>query len=175
MNKLLVAIALVCSFSAASAAEKKIAVLDKNAALFNSEAAQEINDQMRKDFGSKEQLASKLEAEIAKIRENYKTDKDILTEDEVNKLNQSLQSKQQELNAVAQEMQMINQSVQQQFIQQFQPVLGKAVDVIVAKNKYDLILDAQAVIYVGDTEDITQLVLTEFNKQVAQLRTDGKK
>jgi outer membrane protein len=164
---------LTVGASAVSIAADKIAVLDKNAAMFKSEAAQTINQQMQADYGDKEVAAKDLETAIIKIRQDYESDKDLLSESEIAALDKDIRQKQQELQSISQELQTINQSIQNQFVQQFQPILAKAVDTVIAKDKYTLVLDSQAVIFVKDSQNITEEVLVEFNRLVAEIRAQN--
>ena len=88
--KLLLTTIFALVSSTAFAADLKIGVLDKNKALFDSTAAKEVNEKLRQDYGVKEEQAAKLEQEIQTIRQDYQTDKDLLTEEDVAELNTSL-------------------------------------------------------------------------------------
>lgn len=149
---------------AASAQAADIALLDQNYVLFNSVAAQEATAALKQEFADEEQRVQTLEQSIRQLQSKAKTDADIMTDDEKTKLKTDLQDQVRAHEQLVRQLQQVQNERRKAFIRQHQPLMAKAIEQAVDKDKYDLIIDKNAVIYHRNSLDITEAVLTEFNK-----------
>lgn len=169
MLKKTVMVMLAC-FSTMVFAEIKIAILDKNAAMFQSEAARRETEKLKLEFGSDEQRILIIEQQVTDIRSELETDSAIMDPDDVESQNLLANSLLNERQTLIDKLQQIQQQRQQIFIRNYQPVLAEVIQEIVIELEIELLVDAQAVIFAKDGMNITQVVIDSFNKQIMSVK-----
>ena len=73
-------VAVFLLFSTLVFAETKIAFLDKNVAMFQSEAARAETEKLKQEFGPDEQRIRSIEQQVTEIRGRLETDSAIMAE-----------------------------------------------------------------------------------------------
>lgn len=155
---------LVASVLAAGVQAAEIALLDQQYVLFNSVAAQDATAALKQEFAEEEQQVQTLEQSIRQLQSKAKTDADIMTDDEKAQLQTDLQQRVRNREQLVRQLQQVQSERRNAFIRQQQPLMAKAIEQAVDEDRFDLIIDKQAVIYHRNSLDITEAVLTEFNK-----------
>ena len=153
-----------------SSAETKVAVMDYQAVLFNSIAAEDASVVLRENLAQVQARLQEIEQGIESRQGRLETDKDILTEDELQQYNQELQTLAMEQQQLAGVIQQTQQQSRIQFNEQFKPLIRELVVGYVADTNYNLIVEAQAVLWNVDTPDITEDILALFNAEYAKLK-----
>ena len=131
----------------ATAQDAKIGIINLEQALFNSEAALGVQEELRAEFSSDEQRAQTLQEELIALQEKFQQDEAIMSESEVRQLNADAQEKQLQLQLISERVQQALQEKNQQFIESMRQTLTDAITDVVAEGGYDLILNSQDQFY----------------------------
>ncbi|MBT8145389.1 MAG: OmpH family outer membrane protein, partial [Gammaproteobacteria bacterium] len=150
--------------AAAMAQDAKIGIINLEQALFNSEAALGVQDELRAEFSSDEQRAQTLQEELIALQEKFQQDEAIMSESEVRQLNADAQEKQLQLQLISERVQQALQEKNQQFVESMRQTLTNAISDVVAEGGYDLILNAASVAYASPVLDITPKVTAKINE-----------
>ena len=160
------AVAWLLSLAAVGAfAESKLAVMNYQAVLFNSMAANDATLVLRSNLEPEQKRMQDIQQQLETRQSRLVTDKDILTDAE--KLNfqremQALVAEQQQLSA---RMQQAQQNSRDEFIRNYQPVIRELVAAHVAAEGYILVIDFQAVLWNTNEPDLTEIILSQFDAQ----------
>lgn len=145
----------------------KIAVLDQNAALFTSKVAQAENARMQQELAEPGQQRQQLADQIKGMVEQYQKDEAIMSASEVTEMENRIARAQQQYSQLNAQLNQAQQQREQAFVAKYREQMIEAIQQVLAKGEYDLVLDAEAVIYVKDSQNITQAVLDAFNERTA--------
>lgn len=160
--RLLLALALTFTTSLALASGK-IAVVDMERALFLSEAAQSSLKKFEKDNQSEVDKLKELQQELLALREKNEKDADVMSDDERRKLASQFEEKSATYKFYAQKLQQAEVKWRQEFFQEQQPRIENVLKDMVEKEKYDVILQAGAAIYVSPEADLTKKLIERLN------------
>jgi len=149
-------------------AEIKLAVVDVQRAILGSEEAKRLLEQIQREFSSEEDEVRKLQAEITVMLERAQKDGEVMSEAEKRKLQQQIDDKNNDFVYLRQKLQRQVEERQQELFSGIDQKVQKAIEDLVLKEDYDMILPRQAVIYVGDLYDITRKVTERLNELEAQ-------
>lgn len=164
MKRMLVMMVLMASWAQAS----KIAVLDQQAALFSTKVAEAENVRLQADFGDMDAERQRLMQELNQLARQYQNDAAILSEQEKNEQQAKIERARQRYAELNSQLAQSQQQREQAFIAEYRQPLVQAIEAVVKKGEYDIVLDANAVIFVKDGIDITEQVITEFDRLTAQ-------
>ena len=147
------------------AQEIKIAVIDVNKVLNQSEAGKVAKkkmearyEELKKDIDAKQEEAKKLKDEIDK-------QKVMLGKDKLKEKEDALAAKVADLRKLTQESEMEMQERQGELTREVLKQIESQVDIVVKAEKYDLVFERSAgVVYVVESLDITDRVLELVNK-----------
>jgi outer membrane protein len=142
----------------------KIGIINLEQALFNSEAAQGVQDELRAEFANDEQRAQTLQEELIGLQEKFQQDEAIMSESDIRQLNADAQEKQLQLQLISERVQQALQEKNQQFIEGMRQTLTEAISDVVAEGGYDLVLNAESVAYAAPVLDITPKVTAKINE-----------
>jgi outer membrane protein len=151
--------------SGAALAESKLAVMNYQAVLFNSAAAEDATLQLRTALATEQNRLQDLTQQIETRRSRLQTDQELMTEEEINQYKKDIQgmmSEQAKLQAVMQQRQQESRNA---FIKQFQPFIRSLVKSYVEENGITLVVDTQAVLWNEGEPDITQEILASFDRE----------
>ena len=162
-------LALCCAFSFNAFAEMKIAVVNAQRALFDSDRAKAYSKKMEKDLGGDLEDVKKIEKDIVQIQEKMKKDGDIMSDEQKRELKNQMDEKKQDYKFYASKLQKAKQQAEEEFLRENMPLLDKALKELIDEEKYDLVLQQQpapsgAVIFAGERVDLTKKLLEKLNK-----------
>ncbi|SDT93177.1 OmpH family outer membrane protein [Halopseudomonas salegens] len=165
MRNLFKTIALVAlvGVTLPAAAEMKIAVINYERAVMESDAAKRHSAEMEERLGSQVQRLQNLEREMRRLQERGQAERDRLEQDELEKLELEFRQRAREREQQAQQLQEAKQAADRQMLEQLQPRLNSVIETIIDSNDYDLVLDASAVVHVTPDRDITNQVIERLN------------
>ncbi len=156
---------LLISFSAmTTAADLKVAVIDQVGALLKSEEAQKMLDAYKMDIETDRGKIIALEKEMTSMSERLEKDSLVLNQSEITRIKTEIQDKQLDRNVLIKKLKNKNQAAQQQIMSQLGPKMEKVLEKIQEKEKYDIILSRQSLIWADPKFDITEKVTKELNK-----------
>jgi outer membrane protein len=163
------ALALVLSAAAPAVAEMKIALIIPQKLIAKSKAGQEAAEKLK---GRKEAAQKKLDAkaeEVKKQEEDARKRLMMLSADEKKKVGEDLERQQRDGQRMKEDLERELQKAEQEILGTVNQFLGKVITEFGEANGYDLILDAQAVVYFSETPDVTDAVIkladSQYKKQ----------
>ena len=159
-----VVLALALQSQGVSAQDTKIGILNAIQALFNSDAARVVQQELEQEFAQDEQRANELTEELTALQEQYQQNEAVMSEDEVRRMNSDAQDLQVQLQLIQERVQTALQEKNQEFIQSMQEELTQAVMDVVAEGGFDLILNTESAPYFAPVLDITPRVTAKLNE-----------
>ena len=100
--------------------DTKIGVLNALQALFNSDAAQVVQQELEQEFALDEQRAAELTEQLQALQEEYQQNEAVMTEDEIRRMNSSAQDLQVQLQLIQERVQQALQEKNQEFLESMQ-------------------------------------------------------
>jgi len=161
--KMLLAATLSITLSAGVLATK-IAVVDMERALFQSEGAKASFKQVEDQFGDNLVKIKELEKELIDSQTKLQKDGAIMSDDEQRKLRNAVKEKQSEFQFHAGKLQQAEQQWRQQFFRASMPRIQDILKGIIAEQKVDIVVSGQAVIHVTPELDLTKILLDKLNQ-----------
>ena len=160
----IVVLALALQSQGVSAQDTKIGILNAIQALFNSDAARVVQQELEQEFAQDEQRANELTEELTALQEQYQQNEAVMSEDEVRRMNSDAQDLQVQLQLIQERVQTALQEKNQEFVQSMQEELTQAVMDVVAEGGFDLILNTESAPYFAPVLDITPRVTAKLNE-----------
>jgi outer membrane protein len=167
LKTLIAALCLVTASQAAFAQDTKIGVLNALQALFNSDAARIVQEELEQEFSADEARAQELSDQLTALSEKFQQDEAVMTQEEIRRMNSNAQDLQVQLQLIQERVQKALQEKNQQFLQSMQGTLAEAVSDVVAEGGYDLILNVDSAPYFAPVLDITAKVTAKLNQNSA--------
>ncbi|HDZ56153.1 MAG TPA: OmpH family outer membrane protein [Pseudomonas xinjiangensis] len=161
INVALMSVLALACFPAA--AQMKIAVLDYQMALLESDAAKRYSVDAEKKFGTQLQRLRNLEAEAKRLQERMAQDGEKLGQTELEKLELEFRQKAREFQTQSKELNESKAVADREMLETLKPKLDAAVETVLKAGEYDLVLDRSAVVEVKPEFDITRQVIERLN------------
>jgi len=149
-------------------AEVKIAVVDVQAAILNSEEAKRLLKQIQQEFSSEEEKIRNIQSEAAVLYERLQKDAEVMSEAEKRRVQQQIESKNNDFVYNRQKLQRLIEERQQELFTGVDQKVQAAIELLVKTDDYDLIMPRQAALYAGDLYDITRKVTEKLNEMGAK-------
>ena len=147
----------------AALAEVKLAVVDVQSAILNSESAKKISAQISGEFTREQESIKKLQTDAAVLLERMQKDGEVMSEAEKRKVQQQIESINNDFVYERQKLQRSIEERQKELFAGIDQRVQTANNEIVLSDDYDIILPRQAALYVGDLYDITRKVTEKLN------------
>ena len=160
----LVLVALLSVFSMAAVAADKIAVVNVQDAIKKSEGAKSWIKKFESEHATEQADIRVLESEIKAMQERYKKDEAILSDEEKRKANKAMQEKYEELQFRGKQLQKEYKEGQQELLKSMLPKVNKALNELMEKDGYSMILHREAVLTLSPKLDITEKVIEQMNQ-----------
>ncbi len=144
-------------------AEMKIAVLDYQMALLESDPAKAYSVDSEKKFGTQLQRLRNLEAEAKRLQERMQRDGEKLDQTEMEKLDLEFRQKARDFQAESKQLNEAKARADREMLETLKPRLDKAVETVLQGGGYDLVIDRSAVVDVKAEYDITRQVIERLN------------
>ena len=151
-------------FSVSALAEAKIAVINVQKAILESEGAQVIMKQIKEELKDEEKKLMDLQKEITGLMERARKDSEVMSDGEKRKLQQQVEAKQTDYQYEGQKYQRSVELRQQELFAGIDQKVQKAIEELVKSDDYDLILHRGQVIFAAEVYDITRKVTEKLNK-----------
>lgn len=145
-------------------AEVKMAVVNVQKAILDSEEAQKLRKQLQDEFKGEQDGIRAIETGIAALAERMQKDSEVMSDSEKRKLQQKIESERNDYIYRSQKLQKKAEERQKELFAGIDIKVQKAIEDLVRENDYDLIIPRQATLYVGDLYDITRKVTEKLNK-----------
>jgi outer membrane protein len=158
---------LLAMAAPAAFAEVKIAVVDVQAAILNSEEAKRLLKQIQEEFKSEEEQIRTIQSEAAVLYERLQKDAEVMSDAEKRRVQQQIESKNNDFVYNRQKLQRLIEERQQELFTGVDTKVQAAIEMLVKTDDYDLIMPRQAALYAGDLYDITRKVTEKLNEMSA--------
>jgi len=159
---------VLLSFSVLAAgsafAELKIAILNTQKAVLESEEAKVLLDKLQKDLKPEETEIKGLQKSILDLRGKLEKDKDILGDAEMRKMVKEMQGYEEDYKFKVNKLQKELNDRQQELFNQMAPKLDAVLKDLIAVEGYDLVMQRQTVLYTNSKHDITRKVTEKLNE-----------
>ncbi|RRJ85101.1 OmpH family outer membrane protein [Aestuariirhabdus litorea] len=160
----LVVLALGLATGLAAQADTKIAVVNYQMALIESDAAKAYAKRAEDRFGAQVNELKKLEEEGKRLQAKYERDAAAMSESEKKELEMELQRKAQDFEYKSKQLQSEKAQSDRSEIEALRPKLDQAIQAVVKEGGYDLVLERNGVVFVSPAIDITTQVIQKLNK-----------
>lgn len=151
--------------SGAAAAELKIAVLDTQRALIESEEAQQLMETAQFDLEGDQNRVNTLGQEIRGLQEQLQKDAEVMSPVEQRKRQKEIEDKQIEYQFLVNKLQKDVQDRRQELLQQMAPKIDAVLKDLIELEGYDLILQRGSLLYANSRHDITRKVTEKLNEK----------
>jgi outer membrane protein len=149
----------------AAFADLKVAVLNVQRAIGETEEAKAAIAKIESDFGADQTEVRKLNTDINQMQEKFVKDSEVMSDAEKRKLQKEIEDKQLDYQFKVNKLQKAVNERQQDIINQMAPKLEAVLKDIIAREKYDIVLHRQNVLHVDPSLDITAQVTEALNKK----------
>lgn len=165
IKQLAVAMVLV-TLPLVAAAQGKIAVVDLEAAILQTDFAQQRLSQFEEseDFAADRTEFEGLRKELDELVQNFQRDQAAMSEDQKVAARQKLASKQSDIEYVAKKLQSMQQQNAQRVFQELAPKAREVLRDIIATDGIGLLLQQQTVIHADLGYSITAKVTDKLNQ-----------
>ena len=163
-KSLIVCLSLALVSQGAFAQDTKIGVLNALQALFNSDAARIVQEELEQEFSDDEARANELAEQLTALQERYRQNEAVMSQEEIRRMNSNAQDLRVQLQLIQERVQQALQEKNQEFLQSMQEELAAAVTDVVAEGGFDLILNVDAAPYFAPVLDITARVTAKLNQ-----------
>ena len=158
----LISVALLAS---PAYAEMKIAVLNYQMALLESNVAKKYSVDAEKKFGPQLTRLKKLETDAKNIQDKLVKSGDKMGQAERERLELEFKQKARDFQFQSKELNEAKAIADREMLKNLKPKLDKAVEQVLKGGSYDLVLERGAVVDVKPQYDITRQVIEIMNKQ----------
>jgi len=150
-----VAVAAALTMAQTATAQMKIAVVDVNEAIGQTQEAQDFLRRVQDELRPEQETIRSLTAERSRIEERVERDGEVLSEQERIRLSEDYERLTADLQFRAENYQKTLQRRRNELFRQMGPRVQAALDDLVQAERYDMVVPGGAVIYVNPSHDIT--------------------
>lgn len=145
-------------------AEMKIAVLNYQMALLESDAAKKYAVGAEKKFGPQLTKLRNLENDAKRIQDRLMKDGERMQQAELERLELEFKQKARDFQTQSKDLNEAKALADRDMLEQLKPKLDKAVETVLKSGNYDIVLEAGAVVDVKPQYDITLRVIERMNQ-----------
>lgn len=145
-------------------AEVKIAVVDVQGAILQSEEAKRLLQQIQTEFKTEEDEIRKIQSEAAAMLQRLQKDAEVMSDVEKRRIQQQIESRNNDFVYLRKKLQRQIEERQQELFAGIDGKVQKAIEALVKSEDYDLILPRQAALYVNEIYNITRKVTEKLNE-----------
>ena len=165
MRKLTQIVLVAAALMASPAfAEMKVAVLNYQMALLESDSAKKYAVDAEKKFGPQLTKLKTLESDAKRIQDRLVKDGEKMQQAERERLELEFKQKARDFQFQSKELNEAKAVADREMLKQLKPKLDQAVEEVLKKGSYDLVLERGAVIDVKPQYDITRQVIARMNQ-----------
>lgn len=165
MRKLTQIVLVAAALMASPAfAEMKVAVLNYQMALLESDSAKKYAVDAEKKFGPQLTKLKTLESDARRIQDRLVKEGEKMQQAERERLELEFKQKARDFQFQSKELNEAKAVADREMLKQLKPKLDQAVEEVLKKGSYDLVLERGAVIDVKPQYDITRQVIERMNQ-----------
>lgn len=154
----------VLSWSAvAQTAPTRVAVLDREAALLSTTAAQAAQEKLASDMKPQRDKLEQLRRDIKGMEEKFVKEAATMSERDKKSLREQADQKVNEFNTLVAQVQKRTQDAQQELLNRLLPSMQSVLEELRKSGNFDMIIDRRGVVYVDPDLDLTKRVADRLN------------
>ncbi len=143
----------------------KVAVLDMATALYNSDLANAVQQQLSNDTAADSQRIRDLAAEGTALQERLQVDAEVMSEAERRQIMEQLEEIGVQYQFLENRVDQLVQERRSIFEQTYSSNLIQAITAVVEEEDFDIVLRAEVALFYKDAMDITARVTAKLNEQ----------
>jgi len=151
-------------FSTAAMAEQKIGVVNVQEIFQSLPQAAEIQNAIQMEFKEQVDEVNLLQRDGQLYTEKLQRDAATMSAQEKKELEEKILSVREQLSQKVQPLQQNIQRRQNEERNKLLALIKQAIDAVAAKEGYDIFLDAPAIVYVDESNDLSQQVFDQVSK-----------
>ena len=155
---------LLALTSGAAWAELKIAVLDTERALAESDEAKVLLQQIQSELQKEQDEVRALGEEIVALQEKLQKDGEVMSATEQRKVQKDIEDKQIDYQFLVNKLQKEVNDRRQELLGQMLPKIDKVLKDLIELEGYDMIMQRGNLYYVNSKHDITRKVTEKLNE-----------
>jgi len=169
-------VAIALNVPLLASAQEKIAVVSLDGAILQTEIAKDIikKEQDNAVFKDKVAQLEKLSGELKELVENYKRDEAVLSAEQKVAQQQLIQSKESEGKTLQTQLVNAQQQLRTALVRNNQQIVFQAAQLVAKDEGIDLLLNASAVLYMKEVNDITAKVTDRLNQNAEKQKEENK-
>lgn len=158
-------LAAVLFFPALAIAETSIGIVYPLKALQETTAVKSKMSALEKELGPDEEKLNKLGMEVQELQAKIQKEAMTMSPDQQEEMKTRGQQKMLEIQSLQRKLQGRAQATEREVMEEMGPKFQQAIEVVAKEKKLDLVINAQAAVYVGDSAvDVTEAVSQQLNK-----------
>ncbi len=154
----------LCLLVPFSEADQRVAVIDSEAAVTQSDAAKRYEKTAEAKFAPRIKNLNAIEAEVKQMQQQLEKDGPTLTKAQVESRSLEIRRKFEDLQMQGQQLRQEKAQSDQAELSKIRPQLQKAINEVAEAEKFDLILEKRVTHFVKPEYDITRKVIERLNK-----------
>lgn len=147
-----------------ASAELKVAVLDTQRALVESEEAKILLKRAQEELQKEEDQVRSLGEEILALQEKLNTDGEVMSATEQRRMTKDIEDKQIDYQFLVNKLQKQVNDRRQELLAQMVPKIDKVLKDLIEIEGYDMIMERGNLRYVNSKHDITRKVTEKLNE-----------
>ena len=159
----LMSLSAITLAAVAANAPTRIAVLDREAALLGTNAAQAAQDKLAADMKPQRDKLEQLRRDIKGMEEKFVKEAAAMSERDKKALREQADQKANEFNTLIAQVQKRTQDAQQDLLNRLLPSMQAVLEDMRKAGNFDIIMDRRGVIYVDPDLDLTKRVVDRLN------------
>ncbi len=166
MKQLLSLVTLLALMASSySYAEVKIAVLNAQGAIMETDEAKAIMEAFNKEIASDRQEVEALRDDLLKLQEKMRQDGEVMSDEEKRRIAKEAEDKNLDFDFKRQKLNKALQDKVQEVLGQMSGKLDAVVQDLIQVEGYDLVVPRQNVFWVNPKHDITRRVTEKLNER----------
>ena len=156
---------VVTMFASTLALAQNVVTLSPEKAMFGTQAAKQLGQQLSQQLAPQSQRLQELGAEVQALQERHKQDQALMSAEELQQLEQQIQLQSQEYRKLQQYINNAKVQTEQKFLASMKSRLDAVLRTYIETNNVGLIVNSSAVIYAAQGVDITAEVVTLLDQE----------
>lgn len=156
---------LLILFSLGAQAAGKSAFINSQELLQKSPQAIAANNELKSQFGEREQSLRRLAQSIQQMEETYRNDNAIMSDEQKQKAQDNIVQNKRRFQFEQQSLKEDLQNRRRELLREVEIVIKTVIQAYGAQNGYDFIFTEVSVAFASDAVDITDEILLELQKQ----------
>jgi len=146
-------------------AQVKIAVVNSDLAIGQSEEFKTFRDGLQEEFATEQTGLQALQEDLETLQQRVVDERDVMSETELRDVQKEIENKQLDLEFRGKKFQKDVNDRQNEFFQKMTPKFRAVVNDLIEIERYDFVLELRTVLFANPRHDITAKVTEKLNER----------